>query len=403
MQTDERHLAEGDADARWLAVVMQLTYVLLLGSAMIRFLHRHSGENRAPWVIALAIALTVVYFFGPRAGRATDQWPRARMAAWFGTMITLWAVLVALAPSFGWVAVPLFFTALRNLPPRAAYGLIAILTAFVIAAQLQLSARFDIDLVVGPIALAGSAAALFGYMERQSARQESLITDLVRTRRELAATERREGTLAERQRLAMEIHDTLAQGVSSQQMLLRAAQRTWDTEQDKARGHVETAVAIGEHNLREARRFVYDLAPADLAGGGGLEAALHSLAERESGERLTVRVHVDAAGAGPVTELPELVQSALLRIAQGALANVREHAGATTAVLTLTCLDDQVVLDVADDGRGFDTATLPEAAAGMRGHGVPAIRARLKQLGGTLTIESAPGEGTVLSASVPLG
>ncbi|MEV6940267.1 ATP-binding protein, partial [Streptomyces sp. NPDC051132] len=98
-----------------------------------------------------------------------------------------------------------------------------------------------------------------------------------------------------------------------------------------------------------------------------------------------------------------LRQSALLRIAQGALANVREHAAATTATLTLTCLDDQIVLDVTDDGRGFDprTPAASAAGAGERGHGLPAIRARLRQLGGTLTVESAPGEGTALSAAIP--
>ncbi|MYV67943.1 sensor histidine kinase, partial [Streptomyces sp. SID2131] len=92
-------------------------------------------------------------------------------------------------------------------------------------------------------------------------------------------------------------------------------------------------------------------------------------------------------------------QSALLRIAQGALANIREHAGATSAAVTLTYLDDQVVLDVADDGRGFDPADRP---GGVRGHGLPAMRVRAEQLGGTLTVESVPGEGTVLSAAIPL-
>lgn len=93
------------------------------------------------------------------------------------------------------------------------------------------------------------------------------------------------------------------------------------------------------------------------------------------------------------------MQSALLRIAQGALANVREHSGARTAALTLSFLGDQVVLDVADDGHGFAE---PRAAAAQRGHGLPAMRARVRQLGGTLTIESTPGEGTVLSAAIPL-
>lgn len=254
--------------------------------------------------------------------------------------------------------------------------------------------------MIGPAAVSALTTAVFLHMQRQAARQHALIDDLVRTRRELAATERREGTLAERQRLSMEIHDTLAQGLSSQRMLLQAADRTWDTDPAKARGHVRTAASIAELNLAEARRFVHDLAPADLAHGSGLDAALHALAERESGAGLTVRVHIDAGGH--VTPLPERVQSALLRIAQGALANVREHSGATTAALTLTRLDDQVVLDVADNGHGFDPTALPEVPSGVRGHGVPAMRVRMRQLGGTLTIESAPGEGAVLTAAVPV-
>jgi signal transduction histidine kinase len=233
-------------------------------------------------------------------------------------------------------------------------------------------------------------------MERQTARQRAIVDDLIRTRRELAATERREGTLAERERLAREIHDTLAQGLSSQRMLLQAADRVWDTAPDTARGHVRTAASIAESNLAEARRFVHDLTPADLAGAGGLPEALRAVAERESGAGLTVRVHTE--GTVPVLAAP--VESALLRIAQGALANVREHARATTATLTLTCLDDQILLDVADDGSGFDPRDVQASAA--RGYGLPAIQARLRQLGGRLTVESAPGEGTVLSAAIPL-
>ena len=386
-----------DPDARWLAAVMHVTFLVLLASSMARYVHRHEDEARAPWVIALAVVLAVLYAAGPLRERAHRAPPRL---LWLGGVVAVWAVLVALAPSFSWVAVPLFYVALRRLPPVAAYVLVGVLTVFVIAAQLQLAHRFDLDLVVGPAVVAGFATAIFAHMQRQAARQRILIDDLVRTRRELAATERREGTLAERQRLAMEIHDTLAQGLSSQQMLLQAADRVWESDPVKARAHVRTAESVAEHNLTEARRFVHDLAPADLARGGGLEEALRALAARESGDRLTVRVHID--GGARTAPLPDRVQSALLRIAQGALANVREHSGAAGAALTLTLLDDQAVLDVADDGHGFDPAALPDTPTGTRGHGLPAIRARVRQLGGTLTVESTPGEGTVLSAAIPL-
>ncbi|CAM5605753.1 two-component sensor histidine kinase [Streptomyces spiroverticillatus] len=394
----------GDPDARPLALLMHVAFFLLLGGSLARFLLRHPGETRTPWIIGLSAALAVLHVLfyvvrpdrRPAIGR-TPAWVRPRVH--LGIVVAVWVVLVVLAPSFAWCAVPLFYTGLRTLPTRTALALVALLTAFVVAAQLQLSkGQFDPTMLLAPPAVAAVAAGTFVYMQRQAARQRALIDDLIRTRRELAATERREGTLAERQRLSYEIHDTLAQGLSSQQMLLQAADRTWDTDPATARRHVRTATSIAERNLAEARRFVHDLAPADLAEagarGGGLEEALRAVAGREN-----ARFHID--GTAPAAPLPDRVQSALLRIAQGALANVREHANATTTALTLTYLDDQVVLDIADDGRGFEAGTLPGPSA-VRGHGLPAIRARVQQLGGTLAVESAPGEGTVLSAAIPL-
>ncbi|MFF9016431.1 sensor histidine kinase [Streptomyces sp. NPDC014870] len=370
---------------------MHVAFFLLLGASLVRFLLRHPWEERSPWIVALSGALAVLYVLGPALGsRATP-----RRIAWLVTVVAVWMLLVVLAPSFAWCAVPLFYTGMRTLPPRAALVLVTLLTVFVVTAQVQLSDDgFDPNLIVAPPAVAAIATAVFVHAQRQADRQRALIDDLIRTRRELAATERREGTLAERQRLSMEIHDTLAQGLSSQQMLLQAAERTWDSDPSTARRHVRTAGSIAERNLAEARRFVHDLAPADLAEGGGLEEALRTVAGRES-----AAFRVDGA---PV-RLPERVQSALLRIAQGALANVREHADARSAAVTLTYLDDQVVLDIADDGRGFEPAHGRAAeGGGVRGHGLPAMRVRAQQLGGTLTVESTPGEGTVLSVAIPL-
>jgi signal transduction histidine kinase len=393
-------VTDGDArelerdDRTTLTVVMHTAFFVLLGASLARYLARHGPEPRTPWIIALSVLLAALYVLGPVLGARLT----ARRVFWLGAVVATWAALVALAPSFAWCAVPLFYTGLRTLPQRAAVTLVAVLTALVVAAQLRLAGWPDPNVLLAPPAVAAVATAVFVTMERQSARQRALIDDLVRTRRVLAATERREGMLAERERLAREIHDTVAQGLSSQRMLLQAADRVWETDPATARSHLRTAASVAEHNLAEARRFVHDLTPADLAGGAGLRAALAALAERETDADLTVRVHTEGTPAAP---LPALVESAVLRIAQGALANVREHAAATTATLTLTCLDDQIVLDVADDGRGFDPRT-PADRGSVRGHGLPAIRARLRQLGGTLTIESAPGEGTVLSAAIPL-
>ncbi|MCZ4101145.1 sensor histidine kinase [Streptomyces sp. H39-C1] len=394
---------------------MHTAFVLLLGASLTRFVVHHPGAARVPWVIGLSVALAVLYALGPAAGRAGPSAHRL----WLAAVVVAWVVIVLLAPSFAWCAIPLFYSGLRTLPARAAIILVAALTVLVVISQLRLADGFDPNLLLLPPAVAGLATAVFLHMQRQAARQHALIDDLVRTQRELAATERRAGALAERQRLAMEIHDSLAQGLSSQQMLLQAAARTWDSDPGTARTHVTTATSIVARNLAEARAFVHDLAPADLADGGTLHDALRALAERESAESgLPVRFHLDGSPGGtPIGTipsgtasggLPAAAQAALMRIAQGALANVREHAGASAAVITLSYLGDQAVLDIADDGRGFDPADRAAPGSGAaaegaaRGHGLPAMRARLRQFGGTLTVESGAGEGTVVTATIPL-
>ncbi|MFE7191315.1 sensor histidine kinase [Kitasatospora sp. NPDC057541] len=407
-------LAFPDPDAGRLAVLLDSAFLLLLATSLSRYLTHHSGSPRIPWVLGLSIALAVVQPLGSWLAHRRPPAPGQRRRPWPLVAVTvLWVVLVLVAPSFSWCAVPLVYTALRTLPTPAAIPLVAALTLLVVVGEVRLPGPLDANLVLLPPAVAALATGVFLYMERQAERQRALITDLVRTRRELAATERREGTLAERERLAMEIHDTLAQGLSSQQMLLQAADRTWDGDPATARGHVRTAAEVAARNLAEARRFVHDLAPAELADGRTLDRALRSLAERESAESgLPVRFHLD----GTPVPLPAAAQSALLRIAQGALANVREHAGASAAALTLSFLGDQVVLDIADDGCGFTPSPSPSPSSSTpssstpsappdpsgRGHGLPAMRARLRQLGGALTVESAPGEGTVVSAAIPL-
>lgn len=121
----------GDPDARWLALLMHAAFFLLLGASLARFLLRHPGEARTPWIIALSVALAVLYVLGPVLGSR----PTPRSVVWLGVLVAVWMVLVVLAPSFAWCAVPLFYTGLRILPPRAALALVALLTVFVVAAQ----------------------------------------------------------------------------------------------------------------------------------------------------------------------------------------------------------------------------------------------------------------------------
>ncbi|MGW3287866.1 sensor histidine kinase [Streptomyces sp. NPDC001002] len=406
-----------DPDERWLVATVHAAFFLLLGSSFVRFLMRDGRGAHTGWIVTLFAAFSLLYVLGrvltpaPRPGSA----PTARHLVWLGSVSAIWAVLVVLAPSATWCAMPLLFVGVHTLPPRIAVPLAAVLTALVVASEIRVAhGTLNPNMVVAPPAVAAVATAVLVHLQRQSVRQRVLIGDLVRTRRDLAATERRAGVLAERQRLSTEIHDTLAQGLSSQRMLLQAAERVWESDPAAARAHLGKAAGITSRGLAEVRRFVHDLAPADLAEHS-LPGALAALAERESGPGLTVefqefgesgefREFGEFRPDGAQGPLPERSEAALLRIAQGALANVREHAAATRAALTLTWLDDQVSLDIADNGRGFDTtATAPTGVSDpARGHGLPAMRIRARQSGGTLTVESTPGEGTVVSAAIPV-
>jgi signal transduction histidine kinase len=386
-----------DPDARWLNAVLHTAFLALLCSSFVRYLvHDHGG---APLTIALFVTFPLLYATGRllAPAPAPGTRPAPRHLVWLGTVTASWIVLLVQAPSATWCAMPLLFTGLHALPPRVAVPLVALLTALVVASEIRVSqGTLNPNMVVAPPAVAAVATAVLVHLQRQSARRRLLIDDLVRTRRDLAATERRAGVLAERHRLSAEIHDTLAQGLTSQRMLLQAAARVWHTDPATAHDHLREATAITARNLAEARHLVQDLGPADLTDHT-LPDALRALAERESRPGLAVEFRLDGT-PGP---LPDRVEATLLRIAQGALANVREHAAATRAALTLTCLDDRIALDIADNGRGFDPAAGPAPASG-RGHGLPAMRIRARQAGGTLTVESTPGEGTVVTATTPL-
>ncbi|MET9632922.1 sensor histidine kinase [Lentzea sp. NPDC006480] len=343
-----------------------------------------------PAVVLVALVLALVYATGPLLVRTSR-----RAALWSAALGVAWVVLLVLTADAVWLAFPLYFLQLHLLPRRAGLTSVVATAAMAITGFSAHAGTFTPAVAIGPaLGAAVAVAVVWGYqaLYRESERRRALVEELVSTRASLAQAQHSAGVLAERERLASEIHDTLAQGLSSIQLLLVAASRALPADPSKAAGYVDQARRCAVDNLAEARRFVAALAPPALDGSSLADALERLCATTSAQHPVIVRFHL----TGDPSPLPASFEAALLRIAQSALANTVRHARAGSADVTLSYLGDQVAVDVVDDGTGFTPA------ASHTGFGLPSMRTRAESLGGTFAVESAPGRGTALAARLPL-
>ncbi|SDL53219.1 Signal transduction histidine kinase [Arthrobacter sp. ov407] len=411
---------------RVLRVSLHVGFAVLLLVALVRLVA--GGIAGQGWVtLLLAVLLAAFYLVGTvlekrHAAHRTRFDPRPYSAWWLGGVSLLWLLLIWTSADFVWLAFPLFFLQLHVLRRRLALPAIALSTLFVIGALWfhnggiapseqagadPTSAALQLPMVLGP-AFGAAFAVVTGLAYRalflEAENQRLAAEELRRTRAELARTQHNAGTLAERTRLAREIHDTLAQGLSSIVLMGRAAEKALDDgEPAVARERIRIVRDTAAANLAEARNFVRALQSPDLEDGTLVAGLLRlcEMTEAETAARGTgLRCRLDVEGV-PV-ELPAAHQTVLLRAAQASLANVRVHAQASTAVVTLSFLGPEVAMDIYDDGTGFDPAALPARPDGS-GYGLTSLRERVAALHGQLDIESAPGEGTVVAIRLPLG
>jgi signal transduction histidine kinase len=307
--------------------------------------------------------------------------------------------------TFAWIVFALFFLYLYEFPARIAIPAVVVLAAIVVTVLLVRENGNPAATVIGP--LLGAAVAIVimriyhdllsenGERRRAVEALEAAQADLLATHDELARLQRATGVLQERERLAREIHDTLAQGFSSILLTARAARAEPGADPRLAR--IE---ALAGENLEETRRVVAALTPADLDQALLIEALARLVDRFETQTAVTATLDSD----GPSEALPTQYEAALLRVAQSALANVREHAAAHRVAITLSYLPDAVTLDVVDDGCGFDPGLLvaPSGPTATSGFGLRGMSRRVAELGGRLTVESAPREGTAVAAALPL-
>ncbi|MEO7005571.1 MAG: sensor histidine kinase [Terrimesophilobacter sp.] len=373
-----------------LRICLHTMITLLTGFVIVRAIT--SVQPRASWIIAFGLVFLVSYIAGAFLARTGVG--RVAQLGWLLALSTLALALAAWSPDAAFLVFPLFFLQLHLLSTR--WGITAVLlTTAVTVVTFALHNGWNTGSVVGPLVGAAVAIAIgMGYraLYREVQERKRLIDDLLATREELALRERDAGVMQERQRLAREIHDTVAQGLSSIQMLLHAVER--DGLGETSLEHVRLARETAGANLAEARRFIRELTPPALIEHS-LPGALIRLAESTCRDDIAVSFHL----SGEATKLPMPLETGLLRIAQAALANVIQHANASRAEVTLTYLDDWVGLDVVDNGTGFDPKQVTAVPAVHRtSFGLVAMRQRVEQLGGTLTVESH-GAGTAIAAA----
>ncbi|NKY99033.1 sensor histidine kinase [Nocardiopsis alborubida] len=392
-------------DRWWDGFVAVVPWVLLLPSAALVLLSQPvsdwTGHAVTIGLTALASAWVLLGYVPPwRDGRPLFS------GIHFAVLLVLASALMAHDGLFLMFTISLFFRAMA-LPRRLTFvGIAATSIALytttmgIPGTSTELPFLEHLFIYVGvvtiqTVAIGGGLVVASKTAEQHRerrvmvARLEAALEENAGLHAQLLTQAREAGVLDERQRMAREIHDTLAQGLTGIVTQIQAAQRVWETP-GAARPHVDRSLDLARESLTEARRSVQALRPRQLAESQ-LPEALNELTRRWAEEH-GVRPDLDVTGER--VALSPAIEVVLFRVAQEALTNVARHADASRVGVTLSYSDDVVMLDVRDDGRGI-------TGHNQHGFGLSSMRQRVRGIGGTVEIESDAGEGTAVSATVP--
>jgi signal transduction histidine kinase len=405
---------------RWIRIGGAVPYGLLLVLAGFTIVQKSAepGSLLIDLILCLAAAAWILFMFTLRPGAQDRPVP---MTVFLAGILVVTAVLIFRDPWFGVFTPAAYFYSFRVL--RWPWLLLGVGATAVLAGSAQASG-IDVNTTIGAIGyvavvvvnlvpMCGLAWLSWRGAQRTEER-ENTMQALSEANRRLTATlaenavlheqlldqARQAGIADERQRMAREIHDTLAQGLTGIVTQLQAAEHASGDSQAWQR-HITAATGLARESLTEARRSVHALRPEPLRTAR-LADALTDVANRWSAlNGITAQVTT----TGTVLPLAPDAEVALLRTAQEALANVAKHAHATRVGVTLSYLEHEVALDVRDDGRGFgpalDREPVEDETQMSGGFGLIAMRQRIEGLRGTLQVESEPGFGTAISACVP--
>lgn len=375
---------------------------LLAGLLLVVALVAPSGPAWLAWAAGagfaacwLAVRARVRVLGAPMDTRG-GWWPGGVAAS---GLLACYLLVLLTSTAAMWLAFPVMLLQLHLLGPRS--GVVAVTLTTVAAVTLGAIARGNVGLgyVLGPVIGALVAVAAVVGLESLAqvvADRQQALDELQQAQARVLDAERDRSRAQERANLARDIHDTLAQDFAAIELHLRRVAATLPPD-DPAVPAVALAQQATAEGLAQARRFIAG-EPGHRTAASIVDAVRHAAerAQADSGGRTVIEVC--SIGAEPV--LPAALATEILRMTQSALSNVVRHAAATSAAVTLTWEPGRVMLDIADDGRGFD----PDRSAGSAGggFGLPALRSRVADLGGTMGIDSEPGEGTAIAITLPL-
>ncbi|AEV87461.1 histidine kinase [Actinoplanes sp. SE50] len=387
---------------------------LLAGSTVLAVIATWTDLPQEPLPLTLGVVgATLVWILAFRALPPT-RYQRAPSIALFVALIVLSALLVWCNPLFGFFVWTGYLFTAYMLPGwwalagaaavavvtataqiggpalvRGAGGLLLFGTLLVLNAGISMTMTWN---EIGKQRTSERRIRTIDALAQANAKLEEALKENAGLHAQLLVQAHEAGVLDERQRMAGEIHDVLAQGLTGIVTQLEAAEAQ---PADRER-HLATAKRLARESLTEARRSVQALRPQRL-DGAALPDALGEVVETWAGMH---GVRADLILTGTARRLLPEIETTLLRTAQEALANVARHANAGRVGLTLSYMEDMVTLDVRDDGDGFDPAR-PREVTAAGGFGLDAMRERLARIAGTLEVESESGGGTALSACVP--
>ena len=392
----------GEAWERWFRRFSILSAVLGAVAIVSATLDADASVGRR--LAGAALMLFLAWWFWFRMLRrplieVTDR----HVAAYIGVALPLFVVLINFHPAYSlliFVAYWQIFAFLRLAPALVAAALLSIMLEFTFSGwtrDLPFDNARDWGILGLSLLFGGTMAAFIASIMGEADKRRVLIEQLRAAQADLARSERAGGVAAERQRLAGEIHDTLAQDLASIVLHLEAAESRLGDDPTGVAFHLSAARQTARDGVNEARRMVHALRPEILAASV-LDEALHHVATQWS-ERGGIATSFSTNGQ-PL-EMDRTSEVILLRGLQEALANIQKHATASRVTITLSNLDDEVILDIRDNGRGFDPAA-PRRAAEGHGVGLATMRDRIAHAGGSMAVESAPGEGTALALMLPI-